>query len=74
MRNPEKAIAALEDYRWSSHLDYCGIKNFPSVTSRSFLTKFFGGPNEYKKRMYEWIQEMPLEHIQNVALESVEAL
>ena len=38
------ALAHLKKYRWSSYLDYCGVKNFPSVISRDL----FGGVfNDY---------------------------
>ncbi len=46
----------LENYRWSSFLDYIGKNNFPSVTSRKFLLDFFGGVEEYKKSTYDWIK------------------
>lgn len=39
VKNPRKALEALRDYRWSSHLDYLGIKNFPSLTYRKEILK-----------------------------------
>ena len=64
-------IDYLETYRWSSYLDYVGIKNFPSVTSREFLLAFFGGTQEYKKAMRQWIKNKGenLGHIQNIIFE-----
>lgn len=61
----------LENYRWSSFMDYIGKNNFPSVTSREFLLDFFGGQEEYKKATYEWIenQEKNMWQIQDVVLE-----
>jgi len=53
-----KAIEFLNNYRWSSHLDYLGKKNFPSVTQRSFLLKFFGGEKGYEKNIKEWLQDL----------------
>lgn len=50
-------IKNLENYRWSSFLDYIGIKNFPSVTSRELFLEFFGGQKEYKKATIEWLKE-----------------
>lgn len=47
--NPEKVIEFLESDRFSSYLDYIGKKNFPSVTSREFLTEIIGGPRQFKK-------------------------
>lgn len=61
----------LEEYRWSSFLDYIGKKNFPSVTSRKFLLDFFGGLKEYKKATKEWLKEkeINMEEIQRVRLD-----
>lgn len=47
----------LENYRWSSFMDYAGEKNFPSVTQREFLLDFFGGEKEYKKETKKWLKE-----------------
>ena len=56
INNHGKAIKFLESYKWSSHLDYAGIKNFPSITSREFLLEFFGGSEKYKKEIENWIK------------------
>ena len=54
--NPEKAIEFLENYKWSSYLDYIGKKNFPSVTDREFLLKIMGGEKDCKKFVESWIK------------------
>lgn len=64
-----KAIKILEGYRWSSFPDYIGKKNFPSVTSREFLSKFFGGPQQYRKDTTKWLKDIDFSGIQGVALE-----
>lgn len=56
----KKAVDFLQSYRWSSHLDYCGKKNFPSVTQREFLLKFFGGEVKYEKSILSWLKDMDL--------------
>lgn len=38
-----KSIEWLLKYRWSSLQDYTGIKNYPSILHRNFLTKILGG-------------------------------
>lgn len=65
------SIEFLENYRWSSFMDYIGKKNFPSVTSREFLLDFFGGEEEYKKATYQWIKdkEKNLWQVHDVALD-----
>ena len=40
--------------------DYIGKKNYPSVTQRKFLTKYFNGPREYKKHIQELVAKSPL--------------
>ncbi len=67
--NRQKAIKFLESYRWSSYLDYIGKKNFPSVTQRDFLSEFFEGPNQYKKDMNKWLEEINLQEIKDIILE-----
>ncbi len=69
LRNPEKAIKFLETYRWSSHLDYAGQKNFPSVTQRNFLTECFGGPARYKPSIEQWLHDLSIDDIQHLTLE-----
>jgi putative transposase len=61
----EKAMNYLEKYRWSSFLDYTGKKNFPSLTDRDFLLKFYGGEEKtteelersYKKDFSAWLKD-----------------
>ena len=52
------ALKFLEkEYRWSSHLDYLGIKNFPSLISNNeFLINFFGGPAGYREFFINWLK------------------
>jgi len=67
----KKAMKFLENYRWSSFLDYIGKKNFPSVTQREFLNEFFEGPEQYKKDTLKWLKEIDLgnEEIKKLILE-----
>lgn len=67
--NTKKAIKFLENYRWSSHMDYLGKKNFPSVTQRDFLTQFFETPHQYEKNIQWWLENIELETVQEVTLE-----
>lgn len=69
IKNYKEAMKFLENYRWSSFLDYIGKKNFPSVTQREFLSEFFEGPEEYKKDTLKWLKEMDLEEIKDLVLE-----
>lgn len=58
LKDYKKAVNFLERYRWSSHLDYLGKKNFPSVTSREFLLEFFGGSEGYQKSIVQWLKNI----------------
>lgn len=54
--DPKAVLRFLESkYRWSSFWDYLGKSNFPSVTSREFLLKLVGGPDEVREEMSNWI-------------------
>lgn len=45
----------LEEYCWSSYLDYIGKINFPSITNRKLILDIFGGEKEYRKFAREWL-------------------
>lgn len=52
-----QALKFLEKYRWSSHLDYIGIKNFESIIDRDFLLDFFDGISGYKTFFVDWLKQ-----------------
>jgi putative transposase len=56
--NCEDALEFLKNYRWSSFRDYIGLKNFPSVTHREYLTEILGKPEDYAKEIKGWIKEI----------------
>ena len=56
IKNPDRAIEVIENYRWSSYQDYLGKKNFPSVTNRDFLTEVIGGPDRVRLIVNDWVQ------------------
>lgn len=43
--------------RWSSHQDYWGIKNFPSLINKEFLNGFFGGIEGYREFFVDWLKQ-----------------
>lgn len=55
IKDPAAAVKFLEEYRWSSYMDYLGKKNFPSITEREFMTKIFVGPESIKRHVDKWI-------------------
>jgi putative transposase len=56
IKEPEKVIKFLENYKWSSYFDYIGGKNFPSVTDREFIFKIMGGESGCKESVDYWIR------------------
>lgn len=70
LSNQSAAIKFLENYRWSSFLDYAGKKNFPSVTKRDFLLKFFDGSKAFKENILTWLKELDIDSIRNITLEN----
>lgn len=58
--DPQRALEFLMNYPWSSHLNYCGKKNFPLVTQRDFLAGIFNGSDGYQAAFRKWIEEMEM--------------
>jgi putative transposase len=56
IKNPIKAQRFVENYKWSSYLDYIGKKNFPSVTERKFLLKIMDGEKGIREFVNYWIK------------------
>ncbi|MDO8600913.1 MAG: transposase [bacterium] len=59
----------LRSYRWSSHLDYLGISNFPIITQRDFLLDYIGGPDQYEKNVVKMLKERNFSDIQEALLD-----
>ena len=53
----QNALEFLEkNYRWSSHLDWWGIKNFSSLIGTEFMKRFFRNPREYQEFFINWLK------------------
>jgi putative transposase len=50
VKDAKKALEYLNGYRWSSYLDYCGKKNFPSILTKDL---FEDAQGEYQKTLEE---------------------
>jgi putative transposase len=68
IKNWERINEFLENYRWSSYLDYIGIKNFPSVTNRNVIMSSFPDGQSYKNFINQWLDN-DLEFIKETILE-----
>jgi len=70
IKNPEKVIEFLGNYKWSSYPDYIGKNNFPSLTKRDFFLKIMGGTKGYRKIVEDWIKyKGEIENLDDVVLE-----
>lgn len=66
IKNYQKALDFLNSYRWSSHLDYTGRKNFPSLTQKELLLSVWGSREKYNKSIKNWLKEMSAGDIENI--------
>ncbi len=56
IKNQKKALEFLDNYRWSSYMDYTGKKNFPSILQKDFLLESFGSEEKYRKEIVDWMK------------------
>jgi putative transposase len=55
-KNSIEVIKFLENYKWSSYLDYIGKNNFPTITERGFLSEVMGGKKGCINFVNDWIK------------------
>jgi len=69
----QNALKFLKDKknRWSSHQDYLGIRNFPSLINTEFLDNFFSGSEGYRRFFTDWLKQYNknIKFIQKLTLE-----
>ena len=58
--NVEKAFKSLTQYRWSSFLDYNGVRNFPSVLNQDLLSDVLGSKIKQKSVIRDIISNFAL--------------
>ncbi len=51
------ALESLLAYRWSSHLDYLGVRNFPSIIRTDVLGPILGGRKQYESAIADIIRD-----------------
>ncbi len=56
IKNSERVIEFLKEYKWSSYQDYIAQKNFPSVAQRDFLLEVMGGERGCREAINDWIK------------------
>lgn len=51
------ALKFLENkHRWSSHLDWWGVKNFPSLININSMSRFFENSEKYREFFTNWLR------------------
>lgn len=69
IRSRKDALNFLESYRWSSHLDYLGKGDFPSVTKREFLLEYLEGTVAYKDKARSFLNSFNIAKIKKFIFE-----
>lgn len=54
IHNPAALRDFLQNYKWSSHLDFLGQKNYPSLINKNIISGYFSSPAEYEKFSMSW--------------------
>jgi putative transposase len=60
IKNTREALKYLDEYRWSSYLDYCSKKNFPSILTKRIFGNVFGNYQEVIKDYLKNVEESPI--------------
>lgn len=55
--DPKAALEKLSSYRWSSHRDYLGEENFPSIVRLGIVRHSFGARAEYERELRTLLQD-----------------
>jgi putative transposase len=66
IKNLEDALRYLDKYRWSSYLDYCHKKNFPSLLTKDLLENVF---SDYKETIEDYLKDIEALSTSGFALE-----
>lgn len=62
-----RVLEYLQNYRWGSYLDYCGISNFSSILTKSFFTDVFG--TDYATALEGYLSDRAFDEIEKKYLE-----
>ena len=57
VQNPGMALKYLRKYRWSSYMDYNGIKNFPSLLHQDLLSDILGSTDKQNRIIKDIISD-----------------
>ncbi len=68
IRARKTALEYLDSYRWSSYLDYCGTKNFPSILT-THVFKNEDVFSDYQKAIYTYLKDAEDDSLSSETLE-----
>ena len=68
IRSTAAALTYLQSYRWSSYLDYCGIKNFPSILTTSLFKNTDIG-SDVQRATAEYLRDVETDSLSGLMLE-----
>ncbi|NBD73898.1 hypothetical protein GVX82_02555 [Patescibacteria group bacterium] len=67
----DAALTRLAAYRWSSHLDYAGSPNFPSLIDKTLLLQSFAERGGYEQQLQQVLQnKLLVSELSDVAIDS----
>ena len=66
IKSAKDALAHLGKYQWSSYLDYCGKKNFPSVITKELFGDVF---KNYEHAIAAYLKDLELSEVRPFLLE-----
>lgn len=66
IKNAKDALSYLDTYRWSSYLDYCGKKNFPSIITKELFSDIF---KNYGRKIASYLKDIEISDIRPFLLE-----
>lgn len=66
LRSAKRALTYLDTYQWSSYLDYCGSRNFPSVVTKDLFGDVF---KDYRKTIASHLKDIELTPVKSFLLE-----
>ena len=55
VNDPVRALAALENYKWSSYRDYIGVPTFSQTIQTEFFTNFYGNQGKCRQAIKDWV-------------------
>lgn len=66
IKDANRALEHLGQYRWSSYLDYTGVKNFPSILTTDLFNNVF---DDYKDSVTSYITDIHEQDLKDLTLE-----